>query len=104
MRWKLRMGREVGLTGLGNRYVSTLPTLSVPCSSVHATRKEGSGAAAKTGQWQSQARLCNTYRPSLDPAVKRQTDILTQPSDTGSRSRHDDDDDDDDHCPQVATI
>ncbi|OHW98522.1 hypothetical protein CSPAE12_02748, partial [Colletotrichum incanum] len=24
------------------------------------------------------------YRPSLDPAVKRQTDILTQPSDTGS--------------------
>ncbi|KXH30655.1 hypothetical protein CSAL01_10640 [Colletotrichum salicis] len=63
----------------------------VPCPSVRATRKEGSGAAVKTGQWQSQARLCNTYRPSLDPAVKRQTDILTQPSDTGSRSRQDDD-------------
>ncbi|UQC76946.1 uncharacterized protein CLUP02_02412 [Colletotrichum lupini] len=68
MRWKLRMGREVGLTCLGNRYVSTLPTLSVPCPSVRATRKEGSGAAAKTGQWQHRVTIPSRRRRRPLPA------------------------------------
>ncbi|KAK1507876.1 uncharacterized protein CCOS01_16182 [Colletotrichum costaricense] len=67
MRWKLRMGREVGLTCLGNRYVSTLPTLSVPCPSVRATRKEGSGAAAKTGQWQHRVTIPSRRRRPPPP-------------------------------------